>query len=138
MIPEIETRFDSSVIEALDALENRLKAKALRRTMVEVAKPIKAAMKARAPSRTGALKRFISHKVSIDRKRESAAVFVGLNYKKTKQKQYVAGLMQERGNKHMAASPFIEPTESALDPYDIEGDIADFIQQQIDLVVVNG
>lgn len=132
MLPSIELDFDQSSIDALAKLENRLQAKAYRRTLTEIAKPIRKEIKEGARKDTGRLRRFISYKTTVDRKNNRVMTSIGLNYKKNRRDTYVAGVMQEIGNKYTKSEPFIEPVEQGLDLAAIEADMTHFIQMQID------
>lgn len=127
---EYQVGLNDQTSEALARIEARLFGKAMKKALVETAKPLKASMKAMAPRRSGALRRSIGHKTEVDYKKKTVSVKVGLIYRKSNRKGYVAGLMQERGTIYMKRQPFIEPSEQQFPA--VEEDLRKFIQAQLD------
>ncbi|WP_330926293.1 HK97 gp10 family phage protein [Candidatus Sororendozoicomonas aggregata] len=115
----------------LAELENRLSQQTIKKALVDLAKPLKADMKAAAPHLSGALRRSIGHKTTVDRRRQTTQVSVGLIYRKTNRKGWVAGLMQERGTLYSDPQPFVKPTGERHLPT-IESDLQQFIQARLD------
>lgn len=127
---EYELGLNDQTSAALATLERRLFGKAMQKALVETAKPLKATMKAMAPRKSGALRRSIGHKTKIDYRKKTVSARVGLIYRKSNRKGYVAGLMQERGTIFMKRQPFIEPSEQQFPQ--IRVDLQNFIQAQLD------
>ncbi len=127
---EYEVGLNDQTTEALSRIEARLFGKAMKKALVETAKPLKTSMKTMAPRRSGALRRSIGHKTEVDYKKKTVSVKVGLIYRKSNRKGYVAGLMQERGTIYMKRQPFIEPSEQQFPK--VEEDLRKFIQAQLD------
>ena len=88
-------------------------------------------MKAATPRRTGALRRAIGHRTTVDRRRQTTQLKVGLIYRKTNRKGWLAGMMQERGTRYSDPQPFIAPTgEKHLET--ITDDMRQFIKARLD------
>lgn len=82
-------------------LTERMQRGVLRDAMRSAARPVVASAKAKVPVRTGALKRSISHRVSV--KRSSAEATIGFDRK------IFYGRFIELGTSKMSAKPFLRP-----------------------------
>jgi len=68
---EYEVGLNDKTTEALSRIEARLFGKAMKKALVETAKPLKTSMKTMAPRRSGALRRSIGHKTEVDYKKKN-------------------------------------------------------------------
>lgn len=126
---DINLQVNSDLQAQVGALESRLQGKVIRKALTKLVLPLKAQMKSRITRRTGATRRSVGHRTVTGSK--GRRIYVGLRYRKTNRKGYVAGLMLERGTKHMRARPFVGPV-AELNAEKVQRELRGFIEQQLD------
>ena len=122
---------NDAITQRLAQLENKLSKQVLKKALIDMAKPLKSEMKSAAPRLSGALRRSIGHRTVVDRRRQTTELKVGLIYRKSNRKGWVAGLMQERGTRNSDPQPFIAPTGEEHLPT-IADEMQQFIKARLD------
>lgn len=144
---KLECKIDppiTDMVKELEAMKAGLGEAGIRAALVSGAKPLKAAMKARAPEDLGSLKKAVGHNSLSKRAKNrlgvpagSAAILVGSNRKiAINGKKYWQGMKahwMEQGAEHMVARPFMEPAlaaaSSAMEPLFYQG-LANYLDKQ--------